>query len=783
MNFLKKNKSGTGIAVLTAAFYTVLLLMSCPLKSSAQTGKAHDIARDTAGMKIKEIILPKIDRKKYKKIKGYTKDEIVRLEKRDSVKNQKVFDSMQAKIDSLWKYGNDSIAVNMEDSLKFLQDSVYLNRKSYLTTKELRIIYRDSILNLKDSLIRITPRVLQTYVLPDSLMYMRMIIWTADNYFNHNTHVRPDTAFNSQFYELPYLKKDLGVTYLGTSGSPMVFYNYFKRKKQEDFPFYTPYVSYTYSPSTIPFYNVKTPYTELAYRGTLLGNKEKEEDNLHILQTQNLTPSFNFAVMYERFGSRGMLLHESTDHRTFSLTGNYMGKRYVAEGGYIFSRVKRDENGGISDMSMILDTVIDVRTIPVTLSDASNELKNNTLFYTQSYRLPLSMIKKGSDSLGTGKGTNAFIGHAFEYSTHTKSYTDKIEANDTTGRTLYHDKFYINPTSTKDSARVMKIENKFFLRLQPWDKNAIVSKVSAGIGHQFMNYYVFSPNYFLTGNRNITKNNIYLYFGASGQFRNYFHWQGFGKFDFAGYYKNDFEIKAKADFNSSAIGEGIRLETKFSTSLKKPDYFYNHYYSNHYIWNGSLKKTSETRIEATLNIPKYKFGAYFGYALLNNNIYLDSLCNVKQYGTAMNVMTASVRKDFRIWNFHLENSAMLQLSSNKDAVSVPKFSLHARYYIQGKLVKNVLTAQLGADITYCGKYYMQAYSPALGMFYSQTKEKQGGSPYIDAFINLQWKRACIFVKVVNVAQNWPRKDYFSAYRYIKSQRALKIGIYWPFYTH
>ena len=40
----------------------------------------------------------------------------------------------------------------------------------------------------------------------------------------------------------------------------------------------------------------------------------------------------------------------------------------------------------------------------------------------------------------------------------------------------------------------------------------------------------------------------------------------------------------------------------------------------------------------------------------------------------------------------------------------------------------------------------------------------------------------IFVKYINAAQGWPDSDYFSAFRYIRSQKALKLGIHWPFYV-
>ena len=61
--------------------------------------------------------------------------------------------------------------------------------------------------------------------------------------------------------------------------------------------------------------------------------------------------------------------------------------------------------------------------------------------------------------------------------------------------------------------------------------------------------------------------------------------------------------------------------------------------------------------------------------------------------------------------------------------------------------------------------------------------KYGNCPYIDAFVNIQWKRASIFIKAINVNMGWPSKsaDYFSAAGYIAPQRAIKFGISWPFY--
>ena len=77
----------------------------------------------------------------------------------------------------------------------------------------------------------------------------------------------------------------------------------------------------------------------------------------------------------------------------------------------------------------------------------------------------------------------------------------------------------------------------------------------------------------------------------------------------------------------------------------------------------------------------------------------------------------------------------------------------------------------------------RGFNPVTGTFYNQNEELYGNVPYFDVFMNLQWKQACIFLKMENAGQGWPSDshDYFSAHHYIYPSRSLKFGIYWPFY--
>lgn len=673
----------------------------------------------------------------------------------------------------------DSIPAAGTDSTLVAADSVDIFARPQLTKKEMKRAIRDSIWARKDSIIRATPRLLDTYLFKGDVTNQRMFVWNTDGYFNNPTVVNPDTTYNDYFHELPYLKEDAGAVYLGVAGSAMLPYNYFKREELDIFPFASPYLPYSYSVETMPFYNVKTPYTELGYWGTLFANKQKEETNIRFLHTQNFTPAFNFNILYKRYGGNGMLENESTDNRTFAITGNYLGKRYIAQAGYIFNRVKRDENGGISDLSMVLDTIVDLRTVPVRLNDASSKYKKNTIFLTHSYGIPIRFKK--NDTTAVGEGTMAYIGHTGEFSTYTRSYDDNIAMTDTVAREFYNNKFFINPTATSDSVRVMNLENRLFIKLQPWAREAIVSGLEGGVGYQHLSYYKFSPEMLMSGNRNVKENNLYLYFGARGSVKQYFQWEGFGKYHLAGYNRNDFSIGGKIKVSFYPISQGIHITGKIDVSQQRPAFFYNNYYSNHYVWENDFDKTTNTSVQGKMTIPTYGMEAFFGYSLLNNNIYLDTLGNAVQNTESMSVMTAWLRKDFRLWKFHMENKILFQLSSKQEVVPLPKLALNLRYYLEFNLVKNVLSAQIGADATFNTDYYGQAYSPASGLFYNQRDEKIGGTPYIDVFVNLQWKRASIFVKWVNAGQDWPDSDYFSANRYVRPQTALKFGIFWPFY--
>ena len=833
---------------------------------------------------------------------------------------------------------------------------------------------KDRIRTVKDSIRWSRPRVLETVFLPDSLYYDRIISWTTGTRVNEYRHADMDTTFNDWYTEYPFYKEDIDAVYLGTVGSAVQNVNFFKRREFDIFKAYAPYITYSHTPENMPFFNTKAPYTELAYWGTIFAFKDKEETNVRFMHTQNITPAWNLAVLFQGWKAAGILQKEATANNSLEVTTNYLGKRYVMNAGFIHHNIDREENGGIQDSYMVRDTTVDAKTIAVNLQNARNKLSRNTFFINHSYDILLesdlarmtkamdadsaftatvdSLIKvkmaayersvdaavaavkaKAAaearaadslaaladstaamlmDSLGTaldstgavldsaamsldsagvmidsaeavldsvvtavdtastasaagtaadsllsaqvrdslsaqvpdslssvsmyaspedsiaavradsiatavadsllrasimdtlrpptedeiiasladsllfgqaGNSPRLTVGHIGEVSRFYRFYTDEI--TDEVGRNFYNNMFYINPTSSADSMRLFTVENKLFFKLQPWKRDALVSEISGGVGYQWNSIYAFRPDMFLTGNRNIHQHNMYLYAGASGEYKKYLNWGATAQYSFLGYYQNDFNVDAHVGVSFYPFkdkSEPITLNGRFSTSLKEPDWFSQHYYSNHYVWDNDFGKTSTTKVEASLDIPKWKMEAYFGYALVNNYLYNDTLGIARQNTGLINVMSAYLRKDFKIWWFHLDNQILFQYSSDKNTLPLPMLTFHMRYYIEMEAVKNVLTVQLGADARMNTPYYAPAYNPALGTFQLQTRELIGYNPYIDIFLNLQWKRVNIFLKVINVGEGWPTgASSFSAYHYIRPTLGFKFGIHWPFY--
>ena len=730
---------------------------------------------------------------------------------KDSFTHRLVIDSLKAEGDSVYwplidsLYLADSTATATEKFNRWFASLSKAEKKRWeyehiklpaIQHRQDSIFHRkDSIQRIKDSIRQNTPRILETAFLPDSLYYKRLVAWRHDRLYNKVEVFEWDTTANYHFYDYPFMREDVGAAWLGMPGSAVQTHNYFLRGRDNSPEFYAPLEPWTYTPENLPMFNTKTPYTELEYSGNLFENSSKSSDHFRVFTTQNILPEFNIALEMKRHGGAGTLKNDKTDNRTYFAAANYLGKKYLAHGGFISNKSTRQESGGIQDNMWIRDTTVDVREIEVNLAAATNRYSKKTFFLDQSYRIPFQFLEElrhrkdtswvRPDTLNTDM-TTGFIGTSSEYSVFSKKYVDQTSAPLSA---FYRDVFNLNPSKSTDSLQVRRLDNRIFVRIQPWKEDAIVSKIEGGIGDRWQTFYLFQPgSSYLKKPANTTWNTVYAYAGAEGSFRKYLNWDATALLNFAGTEAGDFNINANARLNMFPFrrqpDSPMSLDAGFETSLKEPSFYQQHFYSNHFAWENNFSKISETKLKASLKIPRWRFNAFAGYALLANNVFYDSTGVAKQNTAPMSVLTAGLRKDFVFGVVHLENNALLQFSSDQYVLPLPTLALNLRWYAELIVVDpKTMHLQLGINTRYNTLWYAPSYNPVAGVFTSQKRELYGNCPVFDAFVNVQWKNCCLFIKMENLGKGWPmdNHDYFTAHHYIQPVSALKFGISWPFY--
>ncbi|MDR0420772.1 MAG: putative porin [Prevotellaceae bacterium] len=619
---------------------------------------------------------------------------------------------------------------------------------------------------------------LVTYIFGDWHKNIINFSWKHNPYFNTIERIPiNDTLPNDVRVEYPFFKSSTGATFLGAAGSAAVSHDFFKRSGNEYFKFFEPYDIYAFTPDNTPFYNTKRPFTVLSYQTS--GSKLNEESNIRILHTQNIKPVLNIGLLYQRYGTKGQYINETTDNKALSLFADYTGKRYVAHAAYSFNNISNRENGGIQNDSDITDTIIPSENIDVNLRNARNNLRKQTLFFTHSLGIPINFFKKNKDENTETKiddGTLIYLGNSFEYTTFKRIYTDARGDDEN-----YYQNWYYNAERTRDSTHTSFFDAKIFARIQPWASDAILSAVSGGLAYRSQQYYLFNPDQYLTNENKSSESSLYFYANAAGKFSKYFEWNGYTRYFITG--KTNFMVDGNIRFSLYPLTNGIHLKGRFLFHLYEANFFEKNYYSNHLIWNNDFATTTRTQIEGTLSIPDWDLELGMKQALIKDYIYYDTSASPRQYSDNLSVTSFFIRKNFKLGLFHFDNEILMQISGNENILPLPKISAHASWYLQASLVKSVLIAQIGLDARYNTSYYAYAYNPALGDFHVQKEKKTGNFPYTEAFINLKWKRTVIFGKMSNIFKNSLGSEYFSALHYPRNNTMLlRLGITWHFFN-
>ncbi len=521
---------------------------------------------------------------------------------------------------------------------------------------------------------------------------------------------------------------------------------------------------YFYTKENLLFYDTHVPYSDILY---VMGSKKEQDFKLTF--SYNVKKNWNLSAHFFRIRSEGSYLRQNTNDNFLSLSTVYRSKnnKYNLLAGILFNYVQNLENGGIANDTVFEDGgTFDNMLLEVNLSAAKGTYRNRSIFVNQY----LNFGKKGNDTASNAQIIpNSRLMLATTFDDVVIRYIDDFPTEG------FYSNIYSDSLRTLDSTYNVKFENELsWKRLDNGKHRGFADKI--GVGVKAKDQFVFTRQ----NGVDTTFNNIIAGAEMFNTYSDHKLWFNISSdYCLSGYNEGDYRFKG-------AIKKGI-LDSLSSVSLSAeaiqhaPDYIYNFYSSNNFKWENDFDKIMENTVHLNFSMPKYRLALNLNYKEITNPVYFDNYAIARQYTGTIPVASASLKKDFTFFNWHLNNTVLYQYVSDSVVIRLPEYILEHSLFYENDLFKKAMRFQIGASLFLVSNYYADRYMPATGQFYLQDDKKYGSYPFVDFFINAKVKAVRIFVKIDHLNSGWLANKYMLTAHYPMNDRTFKLGVSWRFF--
>jgi hypothetical protein len=612
--------------------------------------------------------------------------------------------------------------------------------------------------------------------------------WKLRDHFTFSDTVAVDTLSNGYQIHNPIFKESIAQNWLGNMNSAYQSMIFDEQQRHYGYMFYNSFMSYLPQPHEIYFYNTKTPYVNLTYH--FGGPKRRSEEAISAMYTQNINKDFNVGFQYQLNSSIGLYQGQKAENQNFKFWSSYNGNRYNMHMAFIYAKIENQENGGINLGEAERDfNDLEPDEIPVNFQSAYTNINNLQFFYNHSLSIGNISVRNTKDSTVNELPVSTVF-HTLKFDQGKREYKINDLENYYITDTPYYPNIYRDSTQTRDSTTYNNLVNTFQIKFNEEANSLLKFGLRAYITNDIMNYkfpgqtsWRFDEN-----NKGIptykTRDTTLVNTAIGGQiFKNLgdnFWWNAGVKLYFQGYRAGDSEITGSLNSRFRIRKDTAGFFANGGIYLRQPELFENQYFSNHLQWNEDFNQVKNVRIRGGIRIPTRRLELSGGANILTEHIYWTESGLPAQTSTVIQVLNARLKKHFILGRIHSVNDVVAQYTSHDEYIPVPSLSLYNSTYYQNTLFQ-VLHFQIGVDVRYNTEYYAPMYMPATGQFGNQRNEKVGNYPFVDAFANLQLKRARIYVKFDHVNEGYPGDPYYTAYKYPGNPRSLKFGVSWNFY--
>ena len=527
-----------------------------------------------------------------------------------------------------------------------------------------------------------------------------------------------------------------------------------------------PNAGYSRRLNNIWFYQTMVPYSRLSYNSST-----KKDYKVNIVHSQNPRPGWNVAFDYQLFCPEGNYPSSGVQNHYLDATTNYFSpdSRLQAAAGLIWHSLNINENGGISDDSYFLEQIISNRAgIPVNIYDSASHHREMAAFARASYNLvkqvdsyrqrdsiverkindTLTVMDtvKVTDTIPVGKPhvINAgVLGIELTHDRRRRRFADSTMWREQTATLFwtndaYPDHRWRNPLKITFGASINRINAVFE------DGDSLQYKT-------FINPYA----------------KVELAIGRSTLLLD-----GMLECENVDTINHHVEATLLVPFDSA---RNTMLRLAAVAELQDVDLRMQHYAVS------PLQRQSIERYEMQFVSHEW-LDLMLRANHLSHNVWYDSTLAVREGSTPLWLYQAALTMRLKAGWLHLDMQQLLQHSTDEVQMPVPLWASKNSLYADLFFFNRVLHLQVGVDVRYHTPFYTPGYDPATGLFYHQNETQVGGYLWGDVFVNIQVKRASIYLKAGHLNALWESSPtYFLLPHYPGRSFALFWGFTWHFF--
>lgn len=581
--------------------------------------------------------------------------------------------------------------------------------------------------------------------------------------------------------------------------------------RKVDFLFASAYEPYILTAQEVRFYTTRVAYSDISYKKGFTAYHA--ENDLSFSFTGNLNKRTNVGCTISYLNSPGHYSQQEGKVFSGSIFGSYTSDNYGLHATVLMNNLSNFENGGLSNAEQ-LGGQLKPEDLPVKMQGMSGfkhiaGMLDHHYSITKDREVKSVIHQKGQpdrDTTYTIKVPMMTFNHMLEINNSTKRYIEK-QANQG-----YYDHTYLNSKTTNDTAYVLNIRNTLAFTINEEFNKLLRFGATVYATNEFQRYAFSVPQYDTLNStlwfdpilaQNIPSkarphlssdtlvghkwtNNTWIGGSIYKNQGRYVRYGVMGDVCLAGYKLGEFQVNGHVNGEFRLGKDSLRLRASAYFKNETPDYFLQHYRSNHFIWDNSFSKVYRFYVGGEVAYPYewVKAKAKVGFENLTHPIYFGPEGQPIQHTGNVQILAADARVDVTTPWVNLENTVIWQLSSDS-TIPLPTISLYHNLYYHGWWAKKAMYAQIGVDLRYHSAYYAPLLNPATGQFCIQDKQKIGNYPVMNAYANIYIKylKLKIFVQWQHFNYYFMKgtKGYLSMPDYAMNPSVIRAGVHWYFW--